>query len=105
VLSCPVEARLVERQLRLAGHFQSLLDVKSKFDNIARLHDIITAFGAHLAGRFGSLLATSGYEVVKIYYLSGDKSALKITMNNSGSLGRSSAFFYCPGSNFLWASS
>ena len=37
------------------------LDIKPKLDDIVGLHNIVFAFGAHLAGGFSSLFAASCY--------------------------------------------
>ena len=38
--------------LAVAAHF-SCLDVEAEFDDVTRLHDVLFALGAHLAGTLG----------------------------------------------------
>src|SRR5690606_6399208 len=71
--------------------------------DVARLHDIVFALGADFTGAFGSGFRTSGDKIIEINNLGRDKSTFKISMDDTGSLWRSSAFFYCPSANFFWS--
>jgi hypothetical protein len=78
-----VGARGVDSQTKAAGH---VLRTEQKVHHIAVFHHVLLAFGAHLAGVFGTLLAFVGDEVVKRNGLGADIALLKVGVDHAGGL-------------------
>ena len=80
-----------------------MLDVEAELNDVAVFDDVFFAFDAELAGFFGFHLGSQFDEVVVVDDFGCDKAALKVSMNDAGSLRCFRAFADGPGTGFLLA--
>ena len=80
-----------------------VLHVEQEMNDIAVLHDIFFALGAHFARFFGLRLATQRDKVVVCNHLGADEAAFEIGVDDTGSLRCGVAFVDGPRTYFLHA--
>ena len=85
-----------------AGDYRGL-DIETEMHDVAVLHDIILAFGPHLARVLGGLFAAQCDEIIIGDGLGADEAALEIGVDDARRLRRLGAAMHGPGPRFLGA--
>ena len=81
------------------------LNVKSEFDDVAVLNDVIFAFEAQSAGFSHALHAAVFVKIFKGNRFGSDKSTFEVRVDDAGYLRRLHALLESPGARFLAAGS